>query len=109
MLSPSLRAITLRICVSETSVYPSWPIAVKTGALAEADVVERAGADAGTAVGIKPSMSFLVILPPSPLPLTLLISMPLSAANFLANGDALILPSVPLLVSVAGTCAAGSF
>ena len=44
--------------------------------------------------GANPSTSFLVILPPSPLPLTCAKFIPLSAANFLARGDALILWSV---------------
>jgi len=34
----------------------------------------------------------LTILPASPLPLTLLISIPFSAANFFASGEAFILP-----------------
>ena len=90
MLSPNLRAITLRICVSGISVCPSSPLFVNAATVATGFAV----AIVASAPGLNPSTSFLVIRPPSPLPFIFPISMPFSSAIFLARGDAFILVSV---------------
>src|SRR5450631_2973209 len=83
--------MVLRICDTGTSSKLTCPAGDEGAPL-------FAGAEdccAGAAVlpGTNPSTSFFTILPLSPLPATCEISIPFSAANFLARGEALILPS----------------
>ena len=99
MLSPNLRAITFRICVSGTSVCPSSAAEAKAATTVGLVLAEGESFSTATAVFtfcdaviLYSSTSFFTTRPPSPVPCTFDISMPLSAASFFANGDAITRP-----------------
>ena len=48
----------------------------------------------------------MIILPPSPEPDTIAISIPFSSANFLAKGDAIILPLLTFFTATTGVAKA---
>ncbi len=85
--SPKRLAITLRMVEFFTSSTLSAPTGSATGATAgAASVFSAVGAACDD--GLKFSISFLTILPLSPVPFTSAKLIPFSSAIFLANGEA---------------------
>ena len=88
--SPKRLAITLRMVEFFTSSTLSSPTGSATGATAGAASAFSVDGAAAFSAGVKFSMSFLTILPLSPVPFTSAKLMPFSSAIFLANGEAKI-------------------
>ena len=102
MLSPSLRAIALRIWLTGTSVKLSLATicgkAIGAAALAEEVLV----------AGVKFSTSRFTMRPLSPLPGTKLMSIPISLAKDLAKGEALRRESVTVCDTGSATVGVGA-